>query len=124
MVTSTLKVLREVNNYTQQFVAEDILGISQNTYSRLERDPKKVTAEQAQKLSKFYNVSIENLLSENSPVLNFMENNIRTTLNGQIQNNTIHNQIEIQRLKEEVEYLRKQNSELLRIVGESIISLK
>jgi transcriptional regulator with XRE-family HTH domain len=54
MATSTLKILREVNNYTQEFVAEDILGISQNTYSRLEQNPNKITAEQAQKLSELY----------------------------------------------------------------------
>ncbi len=39
MATSTLKILREVNDYTQDFVAEDILGISQATYARLEVNP-------------------------------------------------------------------------------------
>lgn len=49
MTTRTLRILREVSNYTQEFVAEDILGISQNTYSRREQNPDKITAEQAQK---------------------------------------------------------------------------
>lgn len=118
MATSTLKILREVNNYTQEFVAEDILGISQNTYSRLEQNPNKITAEQAQKLSELYKVSIANLLSEASPVLTFKDNTISTSANGYIQNNTIHSDTAVKLLKEEIEYLRKQNHDLLKLLGE------
>jgi transcriptional regulator with XRE-family HTH domain len=116
MATSTLKILREVNNYTQEFVAEDILGISQNTYSRLEQNPSKITAEQAQKLADLYKVSIGTLLSEATPVLTFKENTISTSANGYIHNNTIQNENETKVLKEQNALLIKQNAELMELV--------
>lgn len=116
MATSTLKILREVNDYTQEFVAEDILGISQNTYSRLEQTPSKITAEQAQKLADLYKVSIATLLSEATPVLTFKENTISTSANGYIQNNTIQNENETKVLKEQNALLIKQNAELMELV--------
>jgi transcriptional regulator with XRE-family HTH domain len=116
MATSTLKILREVNDYTQEFIAEDILGISQNTYSRLEQNPSKITAEQAQKLSELYKVSIANLLSEATPVLTFRENTISTSANGYIQNNTIQNDGEMKVLKEQNTFLIKQNLELVEMI--------
>jgi transcriptional regulator with XRE-family HTH domain len=70
-MSSTLKILREVNNYTQYFIAQEVLGIGQNTYCRLEQNPNKITAEQAKKLSKLYKVSIVNLVSDVPPVLLF-----------------------------------------------------
>ena len=76
MATSTLKILREINDYTQEFVAEDVLSISQTTYARLEQNPSKITAEQAQKLSDLYRVSIANLLSEATPVITFQSKSI------------------------------------------------
>lgn len=122
MATSTLKILREINDYTQEFVAEDILGISQNTYSRLEQNPSKITAEQAQKLSDLYKVSISNLLSEATPVITFKENSITNnsnSANGFNQNTTIqNNDKEVHLLKQEIEYLRMQNLELVKLLGE------
>lgn len=44
MATTALKIVREVKNYTQEQIA-DVLGISQNKYSRLERQPKNLTTE-------------------------------------------------------------------------------
>jgi len=123
MGTSTLKILREVNDYTQGFVAEDILGISQGTYARLEQTPEKITGEQAQKLSELYGVSIANLLSEVSPVITFKENSIsgNTNANGYVQIQTITNkESEIISLKEEIVYLRKQNEEFLKIISDKM----
>jgi transcriptional regulator with XRE-family HTH domain len=119
MATSTLKILREVNNYTQDFVAEDILGISQNTYSRLEQHPEKVTAEQAQKLSELYKVSIANLLSEATPVITFKDSIMKNTNgNGYVQTNNNHfHDNQVKSLKEEIDYLRKQNLELMKLIG-------
>jgi transcriptional regulator with XRE-family HTH domain len=121
MGTSTIRILREVNGYKQDYVAE-ILEMSQNTYSRLEQDPSSINAKQAQKLSELYNVSIANLLSDATPVLTFRENSITnnsTSAIGYNQGTIIQSsEKEIKALKEEIEYLRKQNSDLLRIVGE------
>ncbi len=123
MATTTLKILREVKGYKQEEIAE-VLGISQNTYSRLERNPQSLTAEQAQKLSEFYDVSIENLLSEVLPVITFHESKFENSNNGYL--NQVENdyrvegaQSEIKSLKEEIEYLRKQNSELIKALGKN-----
>lgn len=121
MSSSTLKILREVNNYTQDFVAEDILGISQTTYARLEQDPSKIKAEHAQKLSELYKVSIANLLSEATPVITFQSKSIADNNNGSAsgyQNtNTNHfHEGEVKALREQNNLLVKQNSELMELV--------
>lgn len=120
MATSTLKILREVNNYTQEFVAEDILGISQNTYSRLEQNPNKLTAEQAQKLADLYKVSIANLLSEAAPIITFTnsikENNHSGTNGYSHSQNVQFDEVTIKVLREQNELLIKQNAELMSLV--------
>jgi len=120
MATSTIKILREVNNYTQEFVAEDILGISQNTYSRLEQNPNKLTAEQAQKLSELYKVSIANLLSEASPIITFTDSikeNTQSGTNGYTQHQHVQfDETTIKTLKEQNDQLMKQNAELMNLV--------
>lgn len=121
MATSTLKILREINDHGQQEIA-DVLGISQNTYSRLEKNPKKLTAEQAKKLSEFYNVTVTELLSEVAPTISFSDNKIDTSNNGYAQvendNRQSSNTTEIASLKEEINYLRQLNSELIKAFAE------
>ncbi len=121
MATSTLKILREVNDYTQDFVGEEILGISQATYARLEANPARITAEQAQKLSDLYKVSIANLLSEATPIVTFQSKSISENSNngniGFVQSQT--NQFDettMKVLKEQNELLIKQNTELMELV--------
>ncbi|MFC4233355.1 helix-turn-helix domain-containing protein [Parasediminibacterium paludis] len=118
MATSTLKILREVNDYSQDFVAEDILGISQPTYARLEQNPSKITAEQAQKLSDLYKVSIANLLSESTPVITFKQvNENNNSNNGYFGENTSnYHGGEVAVLKEQNAILIKQNAELMELV--------
>ncbi|HTN08708.1 helix-turn-helix transcriptional regulator [Agriterribacter sp.] len=121
MATTTLKILREVKGYKQEEIA-DVLGISQNTYSRLERDPKSLTAEQAQKLAEFYNVGIGDLLSEAIPVITFHQpkfDNSNIAYLNQVENDYRQpgNMSEINSLKEEIEYLRQQNKELIKALG-------
>lgn len=57
-----LKVLRESHNYTQEYVAE-ILDISQNAYSLLEKGTTKVTLDRLEKLAELYKVLPEDLIS-------------------------------------------------------------
>lgn len=119
MATSTLKILREVNDYTQEFIAEDILGISQTTYARLEQDPSKINAVHAQKLADLYQVSIGNLLSEATPVITFKDsiNENPNSNNGYIgQNTSNYHNGEVEVLKEQNALLIKQNAELMELV--------
>ena len=118
---TTLKLLRELNDYTQDFVAEEVLGISQNTYSRLEREPSRLSAEQAQKLSELYKVGIATLLSEATPIVTFESKSISE--NHNCGNNgfaqTQHNQFDegtVKSLQAQNELLIKQNEELMQLV--------
>ncbi len=129
MGNSKLKIFRELNNYTQQYVA-DILGINQNTYSRLEHNPTKLTAEQAEKLSELYDIGIADLLSNDSAII-FSNTNSTIDKNGyfagsyEAQKESFEREIqtikevlgrEIKSLKEEIEYLRLQNSQLIELL--------
>jgi transcriptional regulator with XRE-family HTH domain len=57
-----LILLRTHNNYTQAFIAQDILNISQSMYSRYEKNIHHVDLLTIIKLANFYNVSISYLL--------------------------------------------------------------
>ncbi|SJZ84180.1 helix-turn-helix domain-containing protein [Sediminibacterium ginsengisoli] len=118
MATSTLKMLRELNDYTQEYIAEDILKISQPSYARLEQDPSKIKAEHAQKLADLYKVSIANLLSEATPIITFKDTiDVNNGLNGytNMPTNNFH-EGEVSALKAQNEILIKQNTELMELV--------
>lgn len=118
---SKLKVLREVNNYTQEFVAET-LGVDQSTYSKIERNPKNLKAEQAEKLAKLYDVDVSDIISSDITI-SFSHNTIDK---GFIQNHFEQREMvdkafaakdeELKTLREQVEYLRKQNDQLLKML--------
>ena len=122
MATSTLKMLRELNDYTQEYIAEDILKISQPSYARLEQDPSKIKAEHAQKLADLYKVSIANLLSESTPIITFQpksispENNTGSANGYMNQNTNNFHDGEVAALKTQNEILIKQNAELMDLV--------
>ena len=59
---SNLKVLREINNYTQEYVASQ-LGIDQSSYSKIERSPRTLRGEQLEKLARLYKVTVSDILS-------------------------------------------------------------
>lgn len=121
MATSTLKILREINDYTQEYLAEDVLGISQTTYARLEQDPSKIKAEHAQKLADLYKVSIANLLSEAIPIITFQPKSItENTTNGTTgythSQNIQVDETTVKALQVHIEQLSKQNTELMELV--------
>ncbi len=112
MASSTLRILREIHDYTQEYIAEDILCTSQATYARLETNPSKLTAEQAQKLAALYKVNVAHLISDNMPVIVFKdaaEDNQQNTVSTQL-NTTI------KALQTQNELLIQQNTELVKLV--------
>lgn len=120
MATSTLKILREINNYTQDFIAEDVLGISQSSYGRIEQDPSNIKAEHAQKLADLYKVSIANLLSEATPIITFkdaVKENTQSGTNGFSQSQNVQfDETAHKTLQEQNALLIKQNAELMELV--------
>jgi transcriptional regulator with XRE-family HTH domain len=83
-----LKILREVNNYTQEYVAR-VLDISQNAYSLLEKGTTKITLDRIEVLATLYsttpaelvNVS-ENIYNGNSVANEMMHSNVPPTLSS------------------------------------------
>lgn len=59
-----LKTLREYNNYTQAYVANQ-LNISQNAYSLIEKGATKITLERLEELARFYQVEPAQLITPN-----------------------------------------------------------
>jgi len=121
---SKLKVLREVHNYTQEFIAE-ALGVDQSTYSKLEKNPKSLKVDQAQKLAELYNLEVADILSKDA-IFVYSQNTINTIDKGYVHNlyerKDMFEQVmaakdgQISLLKEEVEQLRKQNEQLLKML--------
>lgn len=58
-----LKTLREINNFTQAYVA-DQLEISQNAYSLIEKGATKITLDRLEDLAVFYKIKPSDLLTE------------------------------------------------------------
>ena len=121
---SHLKVLREVNNYTQEYVATKI-GVDQSTYSKIERNPKNLKAEQVEKLAELYDVGVADILSSEGLTIHFSghieKNNGYVNNNYEMQKEVLDKiyavkDDEIKTLKEQVEYLRKQNDQLLKML--------
>lgn len=63
-LASKIRLLREVHNYTQEYVA-DVLEISQNTYSLIEKGETKLTIDRLEKLAKLYAMEVADLIQLN-----------------------------------------------------------
>ncbi len=68
--TSIMKILREAKGYSQDYVGS-ILGIEQNTYSKLENGQIRLTADRIYKLAELYDVVPELFVSKELPIVNF-----------------------------------------------------
>lgn len=123
MLGQKVKLLREFRNLSQDDLAK-ATGIPQNSISRIENNQSKLKAEEAEKIAEVLQISISDLLSKDTPVISFSNNTI--------EKGYIHNHYEMQKdvveklsaardyeiatLKEEINYLRKQNESLLHLI--------
>lgn len=60
-IAQSLKNVRTFNLYSQKYIAE-ILGVSTNTYQEYENNKAIIPLKHLNKLSNFYNMSVDNLL--------------------------------------------------------------
>ena len=63
-LSNKLRLLREVHNYTQEYVA-GVLDISQNTYSLIEKGETKITIDRLAKLAGLYKMEVADLIRLN-----------------------------------------------------------
>lgn len=68
MIVSKIKMLREVHNYTQEYVA-NVLDISTNTYSLMEKGQAQFTIERIEKLANLYKMDITDFLKLNDQTI-------------------------------------------------------
>ncbi len=73
MYGEKIKMIRELRNFSQDYVAES-LGIKQNSYSKIETNQTKLTAETLQKLSEIFQVSPMDIMNHQPAIINFQPN--------------------------------------------------
>lgn len=61
-VNETVKVMREMNQFTQEEMAEK-LGMSVNGYSKLERGISKISLEKLEQIANIFNINVSDLYS-------------------------------------------------------------
>lgn len=67
-VGKNLQIIREIRNYSQNYVAE-YLGVSQKSYSNLERSENNISVDVLIKLSELYNIGVAKLLELNTELI-------------------------------------------------------
>src|SRR5690606_30368890 len=115
-----IKQYRELRNYTQMYMSEQ-LGISQNTYSKLESGGIKLTVERLRQIAEILDVSLMDLLNNsNQPISDVhdrsSEKNHEYLETIQIMNKDLVLQV-IGTLNEQINYLRKENERLMEILS-------
>ncbi|KAA5537048.1 helix-turn-helix transcriptional regulator [Taibaiella lutea] len=115
-ISEKLKILREAHNYTQQYVA-DVLEISPNTYSLMERNSEGIKIDRLRRLADLYKLSLVDLISLSDhhffgTVTNSAVHNVSDAI-------TINNGIaeeERKIYKETIARLEEQNNKLMNLI--------
>ncbi len=108
-----IKKLRELRNYTQEFMA-DKLGMSQTGYSNIERDETDISLSRLQQIAKVLEIKLQDLLGFDEKMMfsGVMNNNATGGQNGVIFSSETFErerklyEEQIKQLKEEVAFLR------------------
>lgn len=133
LIGSKLKILREFRNLTQADVASK-LNISPTAYSRLELNQSKLGIDQAQILAEIFQVSLPDLISNDSPIISFVNKDTAIIEKGYIHNNyesqkddgdklLVAKDSEIEGLKDQVKHLQGQVNMLTAMLGDYLKSL-
>lgn len=119
MVGLKIRMIREVRGYSQEYMA-DKLGMAQNSYSRIENNQTKLSAEVLQKIATILGVSPMDILSQQPAIVNLQSNQGTQQAIGHVEtivseNKELYAKIieakdaEIQRLQKLVEVLLEKN---------------
>jgi transcriptional regulator with XRE-family HTH domain len=106
-----IKKIRESKNYTQDHLAGK-LGISQNSYSKLETGTTKITTDRLQQIAAVLEVPIEELLNSEHQTINFNNSHVEKFY-GYIEHLQEDNKEHTKMLYEQVRYLQNENERLL-----------
>ncbi len=73
MYGDKIRMIREVRNFSQEYIA-DKLGIKQNSYSKIENNQTKLTAEMLQKIADVLQVSPLDIMNHQPAIINLQSN--------------------------------------------------
>lgn len=104
-VTEKIRVLREVRQWSQEQMAEQ-MNISLNAYSRIERGETKMSLEKLEQIANIFNINVLDLIKTSEQGLFFLINE-NSTHSSNYYGNADAMSIENEKLKLENEYLKK-----------------
>ena len=115
-LASQIKLLREVHNYTQDHVA-DVLNVSTNTYSLMEKGTATYTIDRIEKLAGLYKMNVMDLLRlSDQNIFHNITNSATHNVSDAI---TINNGLadeERQLYKDTIARLEEQNNKLMILI--------
>jgi transcriptional regulator with XRE-family HTH domain len=107
-----IKHLRELKNYTQEYMARE-LGMSITGYGKIERDETEITLLKLEKIAKVLNTNFRKILDFDERKIY----NIERADNAAIGNDAVYyNDKMIEHLQGEVQYLRDENARLVKVI--------
>ena len=109
-VGNNIRKLRELRNYTQQFMA-DQLEISLSGYGKIERNDTNVSLGRLQQIADILDVDVHGILLFNDELIFNLSNN--EVANGQVNNYYSGREELLERI---IKQLRKENENLLSII--------
>jgi transcriptional regulator with XRE-family HTH domain len=115
MTITKIRCLRESKKWNQEELAAK-MGITQNTYSRIESGQSRLTIERLHQLANIFEVTADYLINNQAPI----------TKNNNDSNHiaTIYTQIHIEAHKELLNELLKSKNDQIKQLNETIESLK
>lgn len=85
MYGDKIRMIRELRDFSQEYVAEK-LGIRQNSYSKIENNQTKLTAEMLQKIATLFGVSPLDIITQQPAIVNLQPNQGTQQAIGHIEN--------------------------------------
>lgn len=113
MYGEKIKMIREIRGFSQELMASK-LNMAQNTYSRIENNQTKLTAEMLEKISKELGVSPIDILSTEPAIVNF--GTVHGTLQGNIENFYTYQKEFLDAIKNTVDAMVEQNKTLIKLI--------
>ncbi|MDR0801581.1 helix-turn-helix transcriptional regulator [Fluviicola sp.] len=112
-LADNIRIIRENLEYSQEYVATK-LGITQQTYSNIEKDPEKATVKRLKEIADILQVSFVTLLDEDDVYIlqNFHQQGGNAATQATIQMNASNSEKEIYdklitELKDQINFLRE-----------------
>jgi transcriptional regulator with XRE-family HTH domain len=111
-----IKKIREYRNFTQQYMADN-LEISQNAYSKIENETTKMTTNRLEQIAKILDVPFETIINDEHQIFNLSNNHVdKFYIENLTEQRTELLERTIDILKEQLDFLKNQNLELIKLL--------